>query len=261
MRFRPRVIPVLLLRDDGLVKTTRFSDPKYLGDPVNVVRIFNDKEVDELVLLDIGAPRTGVATDPNLLEEIASEAFVPVCSGGGISSLEQIEQRLALGFEKAIVNSAVVESPDLVRAAADAFGSSTIAVGIDVRRRRLGGRYEVMVRGGSTATGLDPVEHARQVADRGAGEIVLQSIDRDGTMSGYDLALIERVASAVDVPVVALGGAATVADLGAAVAAGAAAAGAGSMFVFQGRHRAVLISYPADGDLRAAFGGPVSGPR
>ncbi|MHB1139385.1 MAG: AglZ/HisF2 family acetamidino modification protein [Microthrixaceae bacterium] len=252
MKFRPRVIPVLLLKDGGLVKTTGFGEPRYLGDPVNIVRIFNDKGVDELVLLDIDATSLGRSTDQGLLEEIASEAFVPVSSGGGIGSLADIERRLALGFEKAVIDTAAVERPDLISAAAAAFGSSTISVCIDVRRKRFG-RRDVVVRGGATRTGLDPVEHARKVADLGAGEIVVQSVDLDGSMGGYDLELIGDISAAVDVPVVAVGGAGSVDDLGAAVSKGAAAVGAGSMFVYQGRHRAVLINYPDDHRLESVF--------
>lgn len=250
--FRPRVIPALLLRRNGLVKTTRFDDARYLGDPINVVRIFNDKGVDELILVDIDASREGTATDHALLEEIASEAFVPVATGGGIRTLEQIEERLALGFEKVVVNTAAVEDPALIDRAAREFGSSTIAVAVDVRARRFS-RREVVTRGGRQKTGLDPVAHAVDLVRRGAGEIIIQSVDRDGSMGGYDLDLIGEVAASVDVPVVALGGAGSVEDLAAAIAAGAAAVAAGSLFVFQGRHRAVLISYPSDRDLDAAL--------
>lgn len=253
MKFRHRVIPVLLLRRSGLVKTTGFKDARYLGDPINVVRIFNDKGVDELVLVDIDASREGSATDHSLLSEIASEAFVPVATGGGIRTLTQIEERLALGFEKVVINTAAVEDPSLIDRAATEFGSSTITVAVDVRSRRFAKR-DVVVRGGSQKTGLDPVVHAADMARRGAGEIVIQSVDRDGAMHGYDLELTSQVASAVDVPVVALGGAGTLDDLAAAIGAGAAAAGAGSMFVYQGRHRAVLISYPTDQQLDAAVG-------
>lgn len=255
MRFRPRVIPVLLLKGNGLVKTTKFAEPRYLGDPVNVVRIFNDKGVDELVLVDIESARTGSRTDPELLAEIASEAFVPVASGGGIRSLDDIAARLDLGFEKAVINTAAVEDPQLITDAAREFGSSTITVTIDVRKRRLG-RREVAIRGGTQMTGLDPVDHAIATARRGAGEIVVQSIDLDGTMGGYDLDLIGRIAGAVDVPVVALGGAGSVDHLAHAITTGAAAAAAGSMFVYQGRHRAVLINYPSDDQLQSRLARP-----
>lgn len=249
MKFRPRVIPVLLLKGNGLVKTTKFADPRYLGDPVNVVRIFNDKGVDELMLVDIDASRSGTSSDPALLAEIASEAFVPVASGGGIRSLDDIAARLTLGFEKAVINSAAVENPRLISEAAAEFGSSTITVSIDVRNRRFGKR-EVAIKGGTKLTGLDPIEHAVTVAGQGAGEIVVQSIDLDGSMGGYDLDLVAGIAKATDVPVVALGGAGSIDQLAAAIERGAAAAAAGSMFVYQGRHRAVLINYPSDDQLQ-----------
>ena len=249
-----RVIPCLLLRDQGLVKTVKFRQPKYLGDPINVVRIFNDKEVDELVLLDVTATPERRRPRFEFIADLASECFMPLSYGGGVRSLDDVKRLCSLGVEKVAINSYAVEHPEFVSAAAGVVGSSSLIVSIDVKRD-FWGRYRVYTNGGRQATGLDPVAHAIDMERRGAGEILLNSIDRDGTMQGYDLALIRRVTQAVGVPVVACGGAARVEDLAAAVLeGGAAAAGAGSMFVFNGPHRAVLISYPPPDQLRALLG-------
>jgi cyclase len=252
MILLPRVMPVLLLRGRGLVKTTAFRNPVYLGDPVNVIRIFNDKEVDELTLLDIEATRQQRGPNLPLLREIASECFMPLGYGGGITSVDQVKQLLAIGIEKVVINSRAAEDPALVTAAADQAGSQSVVVSIDVKRRLFGGP-RVMTRAGTHDTGADPVAYAQAMQARGAGELIVNSIDRDGTMQGYDLELVRRVAAAVDIPVVACGGASGVADLGRAVAAGASAVAAGAMFVFQGAHRGVLISFPARRDLEATF--------
>jgi cyclase len=249
---RTRVIPTLLLRGAGLVKTTGFRNPVYVGDPINAIRIFNEKEVDELVLLDITASRTGKGPAFATIENIASECFMPVAYGGGISSVEHIRKILGTGIEKVVINSAALRHPDLVRDAAREFGSQAIAVSIDVKRR-LFGRYEVFGEGGSKATGHDPVAYARKMQEHGAGEILLASIDRDGTMAGYDLDLVSQVAVAVGIPVISSGGAGKVADFVEARRAGAAAVAAGAMFVFHGPHRAVLITYPSQAELSAAL--------
>jgi cyclase len=252
--FGTRVIPCLLLKDFGLVKTIRFEDPTYLGDPINVVRIFNDKEVDELVLLDITATVERRKPRMKLISEIAGECFMPLGYGGGIRDLGDIREILALGIEKVIVNSYAVEKPAFIREATNVVGSQSIVVSIDVTKNRRG-QYEVFTHSGRTGTGLDPVKHAKDMERMGAGELILTSIDRDGTMQGYDVELIRKVSEAIHIPLVACGGAASIHDLIDAVkAGGASAAAAGSMFVFQGRHRAVLISYPAPHELRAAFG-------
>lgn len=253
LEIRPRVMPCLLLDGDGsLVKTERFSAPRYLGDPINAVRIFNDKEIDELLLCDIAATARG-SVDFDLLEMIVSEAFVPVTYGGGVSSVDDVERLLSLGIEKVAVNTAAVENPALIDELSATFGSSTVVVSIDARRRRR--RYRVVTAGGTVEHRLDPVDWAREAARRGAGEILIGSVDRDGTLAGYDTALVGAVAGAVDVPVVALGGAASVDDLVDIVRVhGASAAAAGALFVFQGRHRAVLISFPDPEDLDARFG-------
>jgi cyclase len=249
----PRVIPCLLLKDAGLVKTVRFRRASYVGDPLNTIKILNDKEVDELVLLDITA--TPERRGPNLefLREAVSEAFVPLAYGGGVTTLQQMHDLYKLGVEKVVLNTAAHERPDLVREAAAAFGSQSVVVGIDVRRGIFGGQ-RVFTHGGRTRVDGDPVAAARRAEDLGAGELLLTAIHRDGTWKGYDLDLIRTVASAVQVPVVACGGAATLSDFRGAVRdAGASAVAAGSMFVYQRRHRAVLVSFPTRAELIATF--------
>src|SRR6266478_1068622 len=229
---RVRVIPCLLIQGRSLVKTVRFKDPRYIGDPINAVRIFNEKEVDELILLDISAVRQGKAPDLRLLTEIAGECFMPLCYGGGIRTLEDVKGILSLGAEKVAVNTTAVERPSFVREIADAVGSQSIVVSIDVTRTTAG-EYEVRTRGGSRGTGIDPVACARQMEELGAGELIVNSIDRDGTMGGYELDLIGRVARAVRIPVIACGGAGGTRDFSAAAKiAGASAVAAGSLFVY-----------------------------
>ena len=251
---RPRVIPCLLLRNTGLVKTIKFKDPTYLGDPRNIVKIFNDKDADELALLDITASAEQRGPKFDLIQEIASECFMPMGYGGGITSVEQVKRLIGLGLEKVILNTAAAENPRLIEDSAAFAGSQSVVVSIDVKRVGLFSRYEVFTRGGRHGTKLDPVQWAATAEKAGAGEILLNSIDRDGTMKGYDLDLIKQVAHAVTVPVVACGGASSVADFVQAVrTGGASAVAAGSFFVFQGKHRAVLISFPAGQTLRQAF--------
>ncbi len=247
-----RVIPCLLLRNGGLVKTVKFSNARYIGDPINAVRIFNDKEVDELVFLDIGE-RTAT-TGPNfaLLADIASEAFMPFGYGGGITRIDQIQRLYALGIEKIILNTAAADSPELISAAATVAGCSGVVVSMDVRRNWLG-RYSVWVQSGRRDLKRDPVAYACEMEARGAGEILLNVIDRDGMMQGYDLDIVRRVADAVMVPVVAAGGAGDLQHLRAAIDCGASAVAAGSLFVFHGKHRAVLITYPEYDTLEKLF--------
>lgn len=250
--FPARIIPCLLLRDGGLVKTVGFSQPTYIGDPINAVRIFNDKEVDELVLLDIRATIEGRGPTFQLVAELAGECFMPLAYGGGICTLDHAHELFRLGVEKIVLNTAAVEDPALLRQLAERFGSQSVVASIDVRRQRFG-RYSVYTRSGQKDTGLDPVTAARRAEENGAGEILLTAIDREGTMTGYDLELIRRVSQAIGIPVIAHGGAGKVADLTAAVTdGGASAAAAGSLFVFVGKHRAVLISYPSRGEMTGA---------
>jgi cyclase len=249
---RTRVIPCLLLRDRGLVKTVRFADARYVGDPINAVRIFNDKEVDEMAFLDIGATPAGTGPDFDLLGDIASEAFMPFAYGGGITTLEQAKRLFALGVEKVVLNSAAAERPALISEIAQLSGSSSVVVSIDVKRSLLG-RCSVWTRAGRYDLKRDPAEYAADIERLGAGEILLTAIDRDGTQSGYDIELIRRVSDAVSIPVIAAGGAGELAHFRAAVAHGASAVAAGSMFVFHGRHRAVLITYPSPAALSQLF--------
>ncbi|QQR35331.1 imidazole glycerol phosphate synthase subunit HisF [Devosia oryziradicis] len=250
--LKTRVIPTLLLRGEGLVKTTGFRNPKYVGDPINAIKIFNDKEVDELILLDINATNTSKGPAFDTLEDIAGECFMPVAYGGGISNVEQIRRILGIGIEKVVINSAAIKNPDLIATAAREFGNQAVVVSIDVKKTLLG-RYEVRSHSGSKGTSLDPAAWARQVQDLGAGEIMLTSIERDGTMRGYDIDLVRKVSEATNVPLIAAGGAGKLADFGAAVANGADAVAAGAMFVFHGPHRAVLITYPSRVDLEAVL--------
>lgn len=245
---RTRVIPCLLLKREGLVKTEQFRRPRYVGDPLNTIRIFNEKEVDELLLLDITATVEGRAPPFDLLRRVADECFMPLCYGGGIRRFEDIGRILGLGVEKVAINTFAFESPGFLRRAALEFGSQSIVASVDVKRGLLG-RNVVMTRSGTQSTGKDVVDAARALVEEGAGEILVTSIDRDGTMSGYDLDLVRKVADSVPVPVVACGGAGSISDLAAAVAAGASAVAAGSLFVFHGRHRAVLISFPSPEEL------------
>ena len=247
--LQPRVIPCLLLRGAGLVKTTRFKDPKYVGDPINAIKIFNDKEVDELVLLDITATKEDRGPAFSVIEEVASECFMPLAYGGGIRTVEEARRIFKLGVEKVVLNTTAWREPAILRHASREFGAQAVVASIDVRRR-LFGRYEVFVEGGSRSTGIDPVEYAQRMEAAGAGEILLTSIDRDGTMKGYELELIAKVTGAVGIPVIASGGAGSVSDFGAAIReGGAAAVAAGAMFVFHGPHRAVLITYPSVSEL------------
>ena len=247
-----RVIPCLLLKGTGLVKTVRFADEVYVGDAINAVRIFNEKEIDELIFLDILATVEDRPVNEDFLRDIAGECFMPLCYGGGVHSLEQMERIFGAGVEKVAINAAAVNDPGLIEQAARRFGSQSIVVAIDVRRSWRG-RAQIYTQRGSRKHGLTPLQHARQAQECGAGEIFLNSIDADGTGSGYDLELLGEVASAVSVPVIACGGAGELEHFRDAVDAGASAVAAGSMFVFHGKHRAVLITYPEVHELEELF--------
>ncbi|MCZ2223439.1 MAG: AglZ/HisF2 family acetamidino modification protein [Chitinophagales bacterium] len=237
-----RVIPTLLIHKGGLVKSVKFKDYKYVGDPINAVKIFNEKEVDEIAVIDIDASRENRAPDINKIAEIASEAFMPMAYGGGISTIKQIKEILFNGIEKVIINKAAHINPSLISEAANLFGNQSIVVSIDVKKN-LFGTYKVYIDNGKKNTGLCPKEFAQKVEKLGAGEILLNSIDKDGTYKGYDTELIKAVAETVNIPIIALGGASSYDDFKLASQNGASAVAAGSMFVFQKPHQAVLISY------------------
>ncbi len=240
--WRKRVIPVLLLNGEGLVKTVKFKNPKYVGDAVNSVKIFNDKEVDEIAIIDITS--LNIRTEPNfeLLKDITSECFSPLSYGGKIRSINQIRKILSIGVEKVIINSAAIEDPEFLRKACLEFGSSTVVGSIDVKKD-IFGRSRVYTSNGRKNTGKTPMEVIKQFEESGVGEILLNSIDRDGTKMGFDLEMINTLSKSVTIPVIACGGANDVNDFILALKNGASAVAAGSKFVFNGRLNAVLITY------------------
>ena len=247
--LRPRIIPVLLLRGDGLIKGIKFNHYQYVGDPINAVKIFSEKKADEILFLDIDASREHRIISTELVRKVAEESYMPFGVGGGIKTIEDIRKLLGAGAEKVSINTALVESPNLVSEAANKFGSQSIVASIDVKRK-WNGAYQIIILSGKKATGLDPIAFAAKMEKLGAGEIMINSIERDGTMQGYDLNIISQIAKSVNIPVIACGGARNIADLRDAIHIGeASAAAAGSLFVFHGPKRAVLISYPSYEDL------------
>lgn len=252
--LRPRIIPCLLIHKGGLVKTVKFGDPKYVGDPLNAVRIFNEKEVDELMVVDIDASRNGAAPNEALIAQMAAECRMPLCYGGGVKSAEVVERLVALGVEKVALGSAAVEQPSLISEAAERVGRQSVVVVMDVKATGLLRSREVVTYNATRRTGHAPVDFAREMQRLGAGEIVLNSVDRDGTMQGYDLALIDQLKTAIDVPLTVVGGAGKLDDIRElAQRHPVIGAAAGSLFVFKGKFRAVLINYPdrAQRDLLA----------
>jgi imidazole glycerol-phosphate synthase subunit HisF len=250
--FRPRIIPTLLLKDHGLVKTVRFKNPTYIGDPINAIKIFNELEADELIFLDITAAQENRSVSPDLVAKIGHEAFMPFSVGGGINTVEQVKALIRAGAEKVVINSASTLVPKLVSEAALQCGSQSIVVAIDVKRN-LFGKPKVWINGGRQNTNLDPVTHARAMVNEGVGEIMINSIDRDGTLMGYDIELIQTVSSAVSIPVIASGGAGTNLHFKMAIQAGAHGVAAGSKFVFHGARRAVLVNYPDKSEMETIF--------
>ena len=251
MFTRPRIIPTLLIDDRDLIKTVRFGRRTYLGDPVNAVKIFNRKGIDELSILDIGATKNNREPDYELLKDIASEAFMPLSCGGGIQTLEQIHELLAIGYEKVVLNTALVRMPELITKASEQYGSQSIVASIDAKKSSSG--YKCFITDGMEETDQNPVELAQEAEKLGAGEIVINSIDNDGMMDGYDIDLVKSVSDAVKVPVIAIGGAGKIDDLKAVIQEGHAhAAAGGSMFVYYGKLKAVLITAPSEAELTAA---------
>lgn len=247
-----RVIPSLLLKHQGFYKTKKFQDPIYLGEPINILKIFNDKKVDEICVLDIGATLESTAPQMRYLMELASECFVPLAYGGGLTTMKQVQQILKIGIEKCVFNSAYHDNPNLIKDVVNEYGAQSVVVSIDVKKSLMG-EYEVYTRCGSMRTGRSPKEAALNAEDLGAGEILLNSIDRDGTMRGYDLDLAETICSVVSIPVIVRGGAGSIDDLSRAAQAGASAVGVGAFFVFVGHYRAVLINLPSASKLEAVL--------
>ena len=251
--LHPRIIPFLLIHKGGLVKTRKFSDPKYVGDPLNAVRIFNEKEVDEIMVADMDATVCGKEPDMMLIGKLAAECRMPLCYAGGVKTAEQVEKIVGLGVEKVGISSAAIETPTLIEESARRVGNQSVVVVVDVAKTAKG--YEVFIRNGKTPTGMKPGPFSQEVQRLGAGEIVVNSIDRDGTTDGYDLKLIGQVRQAVTLPVTALGGAGSLEDVGKVIQEfGVIGCAAGSLFVFKGKYRAVLITYPSPKDKESLFG-------
>lgn len=243
--LRPRIIPCLLVRNKGLVKTVKFKEGKYVGDPLNAVKIFNEKEVDELILLDIDATAENREPDFELIRNIAIESRMPLCYGGGVKTVEHAKKIISLGAEKVAISSIAVETPGIITDMAKAVGTQSVVVVMDVKPKGLFGKLEVFSHNGTKATGLNPVAFAKQCEALGAGEIVLNSIEHDGVMNGYDLKLVKEIRQAITLPLTVLGGAANLEDISDLIGKfGVIGAAAGSLFVFKGKYKAVLINYP-----------------
>jgi cyclase len=249
--LRSRIIPCLLVRNKGLVKTVQFKDGKYVGDPINAVKIFNEKEVDELMVLDIDATKEGREPDFKMIQNLANESRMPLCYGGGVKTVEHAKKIIHLGAEKVALSSAVIANPELVKEIANAVGVQSVIVVLDVKKKGLFGKYQVFTHNGTKSTGKDPKDLAQKFEALGVGEIVLNSIDNDGIMKGYDAKLIDLVRSAVNVPMTVLGGAGHLDDIKEIInkykVIGVAA---GSLFVFKGKYKAVLINYPNRAEIK-----------
>lgn len=243
--LRPRIIPCLLVRHRGLVKTIGFRNPKYVGDPINAVRIFNEKKVDELLIIDIGATAEGKEPDYALIEQVASECRMPLCYGGGVKNIDQIGFIIGLGVEKVALSSCAIERPEIISEASERFGSQSIVVVMDVKKNKTNNGYQIYTHNGQKATGKCPIEMAALMEKLGAGEIVINSIDNDGCMKGYDVNLTREIKNKINLPLTCLGGAGSLRDVEQLIREhGIIGAAAGSLFVFKGIYRAVLINYP-----------------
>lgn len=257
--LHPRIIPCLLVKNKGLVKTRQFKDPKYVGDPINAVKIFNEKAVDELIVLDIDASAENKEPDYRMIGNLAAECRMPLCYGGGIKTVEQARRIFALGVEKVAISAAAVDAPETVSRFAEQFGSQSVVVVLDVKIDPMNGKYEVWTYNGSRSTGKCPAEFARELEKLGAGEIVLNSIDNDGMMKGYDLALVRKVREAISLQMTVLGGAGSLKDIRELISTfGIVGAAAASLFIFKGIYRAVLINYPSPAEKENCIGLPLA---
>jgi cyclase len=251
--LRPRIIPSLLIHDNGLVKTVNFKNPKYVGDPINAVRIFNEKEVDELAVFDIDATVLGKEPNYSLIERLANQSMMPLCYGGGVKTVEQAQRIFSLGIEKIALSSAVLYNPKLITEISDRVGAQSVIVVLDVKKKLLGG-YEVFTHNGKKATGINPFKFVEEAQKLGAGEIVINSIDKDGVMKGYDLDLIAKVREKISLPMTVLGGAGSLTDIEKVIDQhGVIGVAAGSLFVFKGPYKAVLINYPTQVEKNKIF--------
>lgn len=244
----PRIIPCLLVHNKGLVKTVKFKEGKYVGDPINAVKIFNEKEVDELMVLDIDASKKGYEPDYKMIENLAVECRMPLCYGGGIKTAEQAEKIFSLGVEKIAISSAVIDNPSIVKELAQKVGTQSVVIVLDVKKKMFGG-YEVVTHNATKKTCIDPVKLTKELEELGIGEIVINSVDNDGMMKGYDFNIINKIKAVATVPMTVLGGAGSIADIGEVIKKyGIIGVAAGSLFVFKGKYKAVLINYPKHDD-------------
>ena len=250
--LKHRVIPLLSLDNYKLVKTLRFKNPQYIGDPINAIHIFNEKEVDEIIIIDITASKKNREPNFDLIEEIAGECYMPLTYGGGIRSVEDVDRILSIGVEKVSLQSSIIKNPNFINDLAKRFGSQSIVVSVDVKKNWLGKlKYFVAVK--ESTLELDLIDLIKDLINAGAGEVLLNAVDKDGTLSGPDLEIIKQVSNSIEVPIIACGGISSLEDIKAAVEVGASAVAAGSFFVYYGPHRAVLISYPKYHELEQLF--------
>ncbi len=251
--LRPRIIPSLLIHDNGLVKTVNFKNPKYVGDPINAVKIFNEKAVDELAIFDIDATVLGKEPNYSLIERLASQSMMPLCYGGGVKTIEQAQRIFSLGIEKIALSSAVLQNPKLITEISERVGSQSVIVVLDIKKKLLGG-YEVYTHNGKKGTGINPIKFVEEAQRLGAGEIVINSIDKDGVMKGYDLDLIAKIREKISLPMTVLGGAGSLDDIEKVIDIhGVIGVAAGSLFVFKGPYKAVLINYPTQTEKNKIF--------
>ncbi|HQC06457.1 MAG TPA: AglZ/HisF2 family acetamidino modification protein [Kaistella chaponensis] len=251
--LRPRIIPSLLIQDNGLVKTVNFKNPKYVGDPINAVRIFNEKEVDELAIFDIDATAKGLEPNYSLIERIANQSRMPLCYGGGVKTVEQAQKIFGLGIEKIALSSAVLHNPELITQIANRVGAQSVIVVLDVKKKLFGG-YEVYTHNGKKSTGINPFDFAEKAQRLGAGEIIINSIDQDGVMKGFDMNLIDKVRDKISLPLTVLGGAGELQHIQQVIHKhGVIGVAAGSLFVFKGVYKAVLINYPEKGEKEKLY--------
>lgn len=252
--LKPRIIPCLLLKNNSLVKTVKFRDPKYIGDPINAVRIFNEKKVDELMIFDIDATKKNAPPNYDLIKKLAFQCRMPLCYGGGVKNLNEFIKVISLGVEKVAICTSAINNRSLIKKASDHLGSQSVVVCLDVKKTKFLNKYSVFTNNGKNKTNINPVHYCEEISKLGAGEIVLNFIDKDGTMSGYDINFIKKIKNIINIPLTVLGGAGSYEDLHSLIKHfGIIGAAAGSLFVFKGRYRAVLITYPNNNEKNKIY--------